>query len=177
MPCSSQTSFPLLFLFWKNNAFLFYFTPQGLKQLPFSWRILFNEFYKAVVDGRIGFETEASQTIIHHFERGANSTRGHFLGYNTVAILFFHNTVSGEAVGHNHKCADYLKCQTELQTMHFQTCGLLLAQHQCQNKKPLCSETKRWISQKNVLHKKIKLTENHRYMYVFFSKYEYKYIC
>lgn len=65
-----------------------------------------------------------SRTIIHHFGGSADATRGYFLGYNTVASLFSHNTVSSDAGGHIHKCADCLKCQIELQTMHFQAFGL-----------------------------------------------------
>lgn len=67
---------------------------------------------------------QISQTTIFHSGVVVISTRGYFLGYNTVPYIFSHNTLSGGAGGHVHKCADYLKWQIKLQTMHFQACGL-----------------------------------------------------
>ncbi len=169
--------FSFVVLFSRNNAFLFYFTPHGLKQLLFSRQLLFNEYYKAVVAGRIGVERShsISHTIIHHFGGGVNSTRGYFLGYNTVAYLFSQNTVSGEAGGHIHKCADYLKCQIELQTMHFQAVGLLLAPLQ-KTKSFYAAKLKDGLSGRICALQRYNFLKT-TWTLVFFSKYEYKYIC
>lgn len=113
MPCTSQTVFICCFVLkeqclsvllhttWFETIAVFSKTSiLGILQSSGGWQ-----------DWSWKRSHSISHTIIHHFRGGVNSTRGYFLGYNTVADLFSHNTVSSEVAGHIHKCADYLKCQ------------------------------------------------------------------